>query len=281
MNLVWRNGQTICFASPGSSGSALVAAVAVQSPSSSHLTDRDHLHACSFLTRYSIVYVTVFDNFELGARQASDHYCLPGLEELRRPKQATHNVLVDANHNGSPLVRRRNPFTPQPIFPSPWPSPATGEGTGFQSQMAEAMDGFGAWDLDAFLWGEWHGDSAVGDWTKARPPRLGVVDKLRRKRHLSVEEFVYLRSRTTRTPKVTLPSPSLSANLWSRDVSGGVYPSLEGFLPDVAQILREEVEELTRLGATTSSSMRRITRYCWIPGPGPATNPRAGGSTTG
>src|SRR5213593_3645541 len=32
----------------------------------------------------------------------------------------------------------------------------------FQSQMTEAVDGFGEWDLDAFLWGEWHGDE-VGD----------------------------------------------------------------------------------------------------------------------
>jgi 5-methyltetrahydropteroyltriglutamate--homocysteine methyltransferase len=120
----------------------------------------------------------------------------------------------------------------------------------FQSQLTEAVEGFGEWDLDAFLWGEWHGDGAVGDWSKARPPRLGVVDRLRRRRHLSVEEFVYLRSRTTRTPKITLPSPSLFANLWSPEVSASVYPTLESFLADVAQILREEVEELIRLGAT-------------------------------
>ena len=120
----------------------------------------------------------------------------------------------------------------------------------FQSQMTEAVDGFGDCGLDAFLWGEWHGDAVAGSWSKARPRGLGVVDRLKRKRHLSVEEFVYLRSRTTRTPKVTLPSPSLFANLWSPAVSRGAYPTLEGFLADVAEILREEVEELTRLGAT-------------------------------
>ncbi len=120
----------------------------------------------------------------------------------------------------------------------------------FQSQMTEAVEGFGDWDLDAFLWGDWHGEGAVGDWTKPRPTRLGVVERLRRKRHLSVEEFVYLRGRTTRTPKITLPSPSLFANLWSPEVSSGVYSKLEDFLADIAQILREEVEELVRLGAT-------------------------------
>ena len=31
----------------------------------------------------------------------------------------------------------------------------------FQSQLPEAVDGFGTWDLDAFLWGDWHGDERV------------------------------------------------------------------------------------------------------------------------
>ena len=33
----------------------------------------------------------------------------------------------------------------------------------FQSQMVAAVDGFGAWDLNAFLWGDWHGQGEVGD----------------------------------------------------------------------------------------------------------------------
>ncbi len=120
----------------------------------------------------------------------------------------------------------------------------------FQSQMTQAVDGFGAWDLDAFLWGEWHGAEAVGDWSGARPAELGVVGKLKRKRHLCAEEFVYLRARTSRIPKVTLPSPGLFANFWSPERSSGAYASIEEFLADVVAILRQEVEELARLGAT-------------------------------
>ena len=56
----------------------------------------------------------------------------------------------------------------------------------FQSQILEAVDGFGAWDIDAFLWGDWHGDA--GDRRLARPPELGVVSKLARRRHLSADE---------------------------------------------------------------------------------------------
>src|SRR5215212_9388031 len=119
----------------------------------------------------------------------------------------------------------------------------------FQSQMVEAVDGFGEHDLDAWLWGEWHGDEAVGDKTTERPQSLGVVAKLHRKRHLSVEEFVYARGRTGRIVKVTLPSPSMYANLWSPELSAEAYPTLDLFLEDVAEILRGEVEELARLGA--------------------------------
>jgi 5-methyltetrahydropteroyltriglutamate--homocysteine methyltransferase len=120
----------------------------------------------------------------------------------------------------------------------------------FQSQMIEAIDGFGAWDIDAFLWGHWHGHGAVGDRRRDRPVNLGVVSRLVRKRHLVAEEFVYLRGRTSRVAKVTLPSPSLFVNFWSPERSKSAYASLEHFLADVVAILRDEVAELVRLGAT-------------------------------
>src|SRR6266496_1044571 len=63
----------------------------------------------------------------------------------------------------------------------------------FQSQLPEAVEGFGEWDFNAFLWGDWQGDERVGAWSMERPERLGVTGKLRRRRHLSAEELVYLR----------------------------------------------------------------------------------------
>ena len=119
----------------------------------------------------------------------------------------------------------------------------------FQSQMVQAVEGFGEWNLGAFLWGDWRGDDEIGDWRGERPKELAVVGPLHRRRSLSAEEFVYLRACTARTPKVTLPSPGLFANFWSPERSGGAYASLESFLEDVARILREEVEELAGYGA--------------------------------
>src|SRR5215475_1180434 len=51
----------------------------------------------------------------------------------------------------------------------------------FQSQMTAAVSGFGDFDLDAFLWGEWYDEHGV--YKKQRPRRLGAVEKLQRLRY--------------------------------------------------------------------------------------------------
>ncbi len=118
----------------------------------------------------------------------------------------------------------------------------------FQSQMTAAVGGFGEFNLDAFLWGDWYDEQGLQ--SKPRPAKLGVVSKLVRKRYLSADEFAYLRDKTRRTPKITLPSPSLWVNFWSAEHSKSAYPTLDAFLADIAALLREEVTELARLGAT-------------------------------
>ena len=118
----------------------------------------------------------------------------------------------------------------------------------FQSQMTAAVSGFGEFDLDAFLWGEWHDEQ--GAHKKQRPRQLGAVERLKRLRYLSADEFFYLKQKTNRIPKITLPSPGLWANFWSPKYSRGAYPTLDAFLADIVGILREEVAELIRRGAT-------------------------------
>jgi 5-methyltetrahydropteroyltriglutamate--homocysteine methyltransferase len=118
----------------------------------------------------------------------------------------------------------------------------------FQSQMTAAVSGFGEHNLDAFLWGEWYDETGVKK--TRRPRRLGAVGKLKRLSYLSADEFSYLRSKTNRIAKVTLPSPSLWANFWSPKYSRDAYPTFDAFMADIVAILREEVAELVRLGAT-------------------------------
>ena len=119
----------------------------------------------------------------------------------------------------------------------------------FQSGLPDAVDGFGEVPLEAYLWGDWHGDD-VGDRSTERPAGLGVREPLRRRRHIAAEDFTYLRGRATATAKVTLTSPSLYANLWSPTHSRDAYPTLDAFLEDVAAITRDEITELARLGCT-------------------------------
>jgi 5-methyltetrahydropteroyltriglutamate--homocysteine methyltransferase len=118
----------------------------------------------------------------------------------------------------------------------------------FQSQMTEAVEGFSDWDLDAFLWGDWQSEE-LGEMHVDRP-ELAVESPLRRRRSLCGEEYVYARARAARQVKVTLPSPSLFASFWDPDRSSGVYETLDDFLQDAAEVLREEVDELASLGCT-------------------------------
>ncbi len=119
----------------------------------------------------------------------------------------------------------------------------------FQSELAAACDGFSGVSLDAWLWGAWR-SAVVGDATIARPEDLAVIAPLRKRRSLAAEEFTFLRSCTRRQAKVTLPSPTLFANLWSPEKSTAAYPSLDAFMADVVEIMRDEVRELVRLGCT-------------------------------
>jgi 5-methyltetrahydropteroyltriglutamate--homocysteine methyltransferase len=119
----------------------------------------------------------------------------------------------------------------------------------FQSELTAACDGFAGVDVNAWLWGKWH-SSEVGDVTITRPATLALIAPLRKHRNLAAEEFTFLRGCASRQAKVTLPSPSLFANLWAPQLSTQAYPTLDAFLAAVVQVLCEEVRELVRLGCT-------------------------------
>jgi 5-methyltetrahydropteroyltriglutamate--homocysteine methyltransferase len=119
----------------------------------------------------------------------------------------------------------------------------------FQSELVAAVDGFEGVTIDAWLWGAWHSDE-LGDKIVERPPGLAVVGRLRKRRSLAAEELTFLRAHTDRIAKVTLPSPTLFANLWDPERSTGAYPTFDAFMADVVAVLVDEVRELRRLGAT-------------------------------
>ncbi|MPY77347.1 MAG: methionine synthase [Actinophytocola sp.] len=117
----------------------------------------------------------------------------------------------------------------------------------FQSELAAAVDGITGAGLGAWLWGDWHSEE-FGDAHVERPADLAVTGPLRKRRNLAAEEFTFLRSCVdAETLKVTLPSPTLFASLWSPEQTGP-YRTLDDFLADVTQILCDEARELVRLG---------------------------------
>jgi 5-methyltetrahydropteroyltriglutamate--homocysteine methyltransferase len=67
---------------------------------------------------------------------------------------------------------------------------------------------------------------------------------------MCAEEFTYLRARTHRPAKTTLISAQQAAAYYDGEKSRGAYPKMENYLADLVDILREEVEELIRLGCT-------------------------------
>jgi 5-methyltetrahydropteroyltriglutamate--homocysteine methyltransferase len=77
-----------------------------------------------------------------------------------------------------------------------------------------------------------------------------VVSKLRRKRPMCAEEFTYVRARTNHPAKTTMISAQQAAAYYDSKKSAGAYPKIDAYLADIVDILRDEVQELIRLGCT-------------------------------
>jgi 5-methyltetrahydropteroyltriglutamate--homocysteine methyltransferase len=65
---------------------------------------------------------------------------------------------------------------------------------------------------------------------------------------MSVEEFTYLRGRTSRPVKVTLVSAQQAAAYYDPDKSRAAYPTRDAYLADLVDFTRREISELRRLG---------------------------------
>ncbi len=84
------------------------------------------------------------------------------------------------------------------------------------------------------------------------PPVMRVVDKVRHVKDIQLADFQYLKSRTTRTPKVSIPSPTMLHFRGGRaGISRQHYPELEpDFYEDVAQAYGEELHSLSGAGCS-------------------------------
>ena len=77
---------------------------------------------------------------------------------------------------------------------------------------------------------------------------------------MSVEEFTYLRGRTTAPVKVTLVSAQQAAAYYDPDKSRAAYATRDAYLADLVDFTRREIAELGRLGCELRADRRAAVR---------------------
>lgn len=81
------------------------------------------------------------------------------------------------------------------------------------------------------------------------PPRLSISGKLSHKQDIQKADFEYLKSITSQTPKVTIPSPTMTHFRGGRKgIDIDAYPDMDDFFEDLAQVYREEIDSLYQAG---------------------------------
>jgi 5-methyltetrahydropteroyltriglutamate--homocysteine methyltransferase len=111
----------------------------------------------------------------------------------------------------------------------------------FFGHLVDALEGFDKRAGWAITFRDDRGHEAELD-------RPVVVSRLQWRRQMSVEEFTYLRGRTTKPIKVTLLSAQQAAAYYDPDKSKAAYPTRDAYLADLVDFTRREITELGRLG---------------------------------
>src|SRR5213592_1300970 len=113
----------------------------------------------------------------------------------------------------------------------------------FYGHLIESLDGFDKYGGWAIPFRDETGEQLV----LKRPV---VVEKLRWRRSMCSEEWVYFRSRTSHPGKVTMISAQQAAAYYDPEKSKSAYATRDAYLADIVDFSRREVEELIRLGCT-------------------------------
>lgn len=81
------------------------------------------------------------------------------------------------------------------------------------------------------------------------PPKLSVTGKLRHVRDIQVADYEFLKSVTTQTPKVSIPSPTMVHFRGGRkSIDIAAYPDMDEFFADLVACYRAEIAALYTAG---------------------------------
>jgi 5-methyltetrahydropteroyltriglutamate--homocysteine methyltransferase len=114
----------------------------------------------------------------------------------------------------------------------------------WRDRFFERVDGFSKERVESsFIFTDFSGERRHG------LPVPVAVDTLHRRETLTADDFAFLKSVTTRTPKATLPSPTVN-HFFSGDagLKSSPYADRRAYFADVAAIYRQEVADLAALG---------------------------------
>ena len=90
---------------------------------------------------------------------------------------------------------------------------------------------------------------ADGSRTDYKPNGMKITGRLHRSRAIQVQDFEFVEKRTSVTPKVCIPSPSLMHFRGGRDaIDRAAYPTMDEFFDDLARVYREEIADLVKRG---------------------------------
>ena len=80
------------------------------------------------------------------------------------------------------------------------------------------------------------------------PRAFAITGKLRHSRPIEAENFRFVKASTQRTPKQTMPSPTMLLRGGRAAVSREAYPDLAEFRADIAKVYRDELRQLGEAG---------------------------------
>jgi 5-methyltetrahydropteroyltriglutamate--homocysteine methyltransferase len=117
---------------------------------------------------------------------------------------------------------------------------------GFADQLWDAITGLGPIDVADAGSVPFYADTGEEKMDFAFPH--AVVERIGRKRMMTVEEFAYARARARRPVKVTLPSPMMLFLVWSEQHSKPAYSDPFELFADGLALMREEAQALADMG---------------------------------
>ena len=94
---------------------------------------------------------------------------------------------------------------------------------------------------------KWHRQNGVQlEWV---PPEVKVHARITRPHPIQLKDFEFLKSATSRTAKVCIPSPSMMiVQGGERIIDRKVYPDADQFFTDLSRAYAEEIADLSRAG---------------------------------